>query len=194
MRRRFACILGAISGCCLLPMAAHAGKANPANYPLRVHIVFRNGIRHYHGYGGVSSLEEVEGMGGADLFENGQPRGFDFTYQCGQPITPEPGYETFMARWKKADRVIEIVMPVIGGKPGEVNACDLKVTMKSDTVYVRRQGAVSEVPIAHFKEWMVKHQYDPEHGKDTPVNPPAAQMPAAQPSATQQTGADGPSR
>lgn len=188
MRRLFACILSATAGCFLLPMVAQARKLNPADYPLRVHVVFRNGIRHYNRYGSVgSTLEDVDGMGGANLFENGQPRGFDFTYRCSQPITPEPGYETFLARWKKPDRAIEILMPVIGGKPGEMNACELKVTLKNDTVYVRHRGVVSEVPAAHFKEWMDKHQYDPEHGKDVPVNPPAAQSPAAQPA-----DADGP--
>jgi hypothetical protein len=30
---------------------------------------------------------------------------------------------------------------------------------------------VIEIPAAKFKEWMVKYQYDPEHGKEVPVAP-----------------------
>lgn len=176
MRRVPICVLSGITGFFLLAASAWAGKLNPADYPLRVHIVFRNSVLHYHGLGGgSSSLEGVDGMGGANLFENGEPRGFDFTYQCDQPLTPEPGFETFMARWKKPDRVIEILMPVIGGKPGQMNSCDLKVTLKPGTAYFRRNGGVAEEPAAAFKEWMVRHQYDPEHGKNEPVRIKAAQ-------------------
>jgi hypothetical protein len=148
-----------------------AGKFSPADFPLRVHVVARNGIRHYyHAGAGINSLDQVDGLGQANLYENSQPRGFDFNYSCGQPITPQMGYDTFMARWKKQDRVLEILMPVMGGKPGEMNSCDLNVSLKQDTVYVRRNGEISEEPAAQFKEWMVKHQYDPEHGKDEPVS------------------------
>ena len=163
--------LSVFLGCTALALPALAAKYKAADFPLRVHIVARNGVRHYHGYGGgISSLMEVDGMGEANLFENGQPLGFDFTYQCGQPITHQPGYETFMARWKKQGRVLEILEPVIGGKPNEVNTCDLNVTMKQDTVYIRRNDAVAEEPADVYKAWMVSHQYDPEHGKDEPVN------------------------
>jgi|GEM_PF-1162604 len=176
MRRVLISSLGGLIVFLLIAPTAWAGKFNPAEFPLRVHIIYRNGVRHYDrpgGYGAASSLDQVDGMGGADLFENGQPLGFDFNYSCGQPITSMPGYETFMARWKKPDRVIEILMPVMGGKPGEMNSCELNVSMKQDTVYVRHNGGVTEEPAAKFKEWMVRHQYDPEHGLNVPINAPA---------------------
>ena len=88
MRRACVYALGVIAVCFFVSTAAFASKVNAADYPLRVHIVFRNGIRHYHGYGGgFTSLDTVDGLGQGNLFENGQPLGFDFTYQCGQPIT-----------------------------------------------------------------------------------------------------------
>ena len=171
MRRFWGRVLSSLGGCLILSTAAWAGRVNPADFPLRVHIVARNGFRHYY----RSALDAVDGMGVADLFENGQPLGFNFTYNCGQPITPQTAYETYMARWKKQGRSIEILEPVIGGKPGEMNSCELKVTMKQDTVYIRHNGGVAEEPAARFKEWMVKHEYDPEHGKDEPVNLSAGQ-------------------
>ena len=173
MRRVFLRPLSVFAACLLLSSPVMAGKFKPDDYPLRVHVVARNGIRHYSrlGYDAPSSsLDEVDGLGEANLFENGEPRGFDFNYECGQPITPQAGFETFMARWKKPGRVLEIVMPVLGGKPDQMNSCELKVSMKQDTVYIRRNGAIGEEPAAVFKQWMVKHDYDPEHGKDVPVN------------------------
>lgn len=170
MRRSWLPLLAAISACFLFLPASASAKTNPADYPLRVHIVFRNGIRHYHGMGGgISSLEEVDGLGQANLFENGQPLGFDFNYNCGQPITPQSAFDTYIARWKKQGRVLEIAYPVMGGKPGDVYTCELKVSMKQNTVYVRRSGGIAEEPAAEFKQWMVAHQYDPEHGKNQPV-------------------------
>jgi hypothetical protein len=190
MRRvRISCVSG-LAMCLMAATAARAGKFNPAEFPLRVHIVYRNGVRHYYrpgGYGAASSLDQVDGQGGGDLFENSQPLGFDFNYDCSQPITPMPGYETFLARWKKPGRVIEILMPVIGGKPGDMNSCELNVSMKQDTVYVRRNGGVIEEPATKYKEWMIKHRYDPEHGMNEPVNAQAEQPaePEAPPSGTQ---------
>lgn len=179
MRRSSIGVLCGMAACLFFSASAFAGKVNTANFPLRVHIVDRNGIRHYRGMGGgFTNLNEVDGMGQANLFENGQPIGFDFNYNCSQPITHQSAFETFMARWKKQGRVIEILYPVMGGKPGDMNSCDLHVSMKQDTVYILR-GGLAEMPAAKYKEWMVAHQYDPEHGKDLPVNLRPAQPAAA---------------
>ena len=122
----------------------------------------------------------MDGLGQADLFENGEPTGFDFNYTCSQPITPLPEYVTFMARWKKPGRILQIVMPVMGGKPGDMNSCDLNVSLKQGVAYFRRNGAVAEEPSAQFKEWMVRHQYDPAHGKEMPVADPGGRPAAAE--------------
>ncbi|MGB7266013.1 MAG: hypothetical protein WBC92_10910 [Terracidiphilus sp.] len=177
MRRVFLFSFVGLLGFTLLSTIAHAGSRNPAGYPLRVHIFQFNGYSHYYRPGGgvSSSLDEVDGEGRANLYENGQPRGFDFSYACSERLMVSPGFETYLARWKKANREVEILLPVMGGKPGEMNSCDLKVMMK-DTVYVRNNGLVGEAPAAKFKDWMDKHQYDPEHGKNEPVNLPAGQQ------------------
>jgi hypothetical protein len=73
------------------------------------------------------------------------------------------GYETYPARWKKPGKELQILLPADGG------ACDLKVDVKPDVAYRRHNGSLIEEPAAKFKEWMVKHQYDPEHGMDLPV-------------------------
>jgi hypothetical protein len=178
MRNDLVRALSVFAACLLLAIPAIAGKYKPDDFPLRVHIVERNGIRHYYhpGYwAGGAQLDKVDGLGAANLFENGQPLGFDFNYVCGDPLTPQRGYETFMARWKKQGREQEILMPKMGGKPDDMNSCELKVAMKQDTVYIKRNGQVSEEPAARFKQWMVNHQYAPEHGMNEPVLPRNAQ-------------------
>jgi hypothetical protein len=52
-----------------------------------------------------------------------------------------------------------------------------------DFAYVQHNGLLGVEPSDRFKEWMVKHDYDPEHGKNTPtLNPstgPSANAPQA---------------
>jgi hypothetical protein len=174
MRRFLNSGLCGLGVCLLLATAAWAAKWGAADFPLRVRIFQFNAHSHYY----YRSLDAVDGEGRADLFENGQPLGFDFGYECGSRIMVSAGYETYMARWKKPGRELEILLPVLGGKPGEMNSCDLQVTLKQDSVYVRHNGLMSEEPAAKYKSWMIKHQYDPEHGLNEPVN--AAAEPPAQ--------------
>jgi hypothetical protein len=171
-----------------LVTAAWAMKWNAADYPLRVHIFQFNAFSHYYrpGGGAYGTLENVDGEGRADLYENGEPKGFDFSYQCSARIMVSPGYETYVARWRKPGRELTILLPVLGGKPGDMSECDLRVTLKEDTVYYKHNGLLDEEPTAKFKDWMVKHQYDPEHGLNQPVNLPAVAAPGgAAPQAAQ---------
>ncbi|HEY1805330.1 MAG TPA: hypothetical protein VGG45_12725 [Terracidiphilus sp.] len=167
-----------VAACLLLSVSASAGKWNVADYPLRVHIFQFNSHSHYR-YG---ELQGADGEGRGNLYQNGQPQGFDFGYQCGARIMVSPGFETYLARWRKAGRELEILLPTLGGKPGEMNACDLDVTLKQDTVYVKHNGLLSEEPATEYKNWMTRHQYDPEHGLDQPVK---LEPGPAQPVATQ---------
>lgn len=160
--------------CVLFSAAAWAGKWNAADYPLRVLVIQWNNSSSYRG----GALEEVNGRGRANLFENGDPKGFQFEYDCGARVLGSPGYETYLARWKKPGREIEVLVPVIGGKPNEVNTCTMKVTVNPETAYYRRgNGIVQEEPAAQYKSWMMKHKYDPEHGLNQPVNLQAENAP-----------------
>jgi hypothetical protein len=174
MRRVLSCCMGALVACLLFSTVALAGH-NPVDYPLRVHIFMFSGYSHYYRTRSSSSLDAVDGEGRANLYQNGQPRGVDFAYHCGVRLRVSPGFETYMAKWKKQDRVLEILMPKLGGKPGDMDSCELNVTAKEDTVYIRQNGLMNETPAAKYKAWMDAHQYDPEHGKNNPVNPPPAQ-------------------
>jgi hypothetical protein len=177
MRRVLICIMAGLTGWLLLSTVALASKS-PADYPLRVHIFHHNAHSHYY----HRSLDEVDGEGRANLYEGGMPYGFDFSYHCGDRLMNSMGFETYFARWKKPGKVLEVLLPVMG-KPGAGEACDLDVVMKN-AAYYYRNGVVMEEPQASFKEWMDKHQYDPEHGLNEPVKtgpePPMNGTPAQQ--------------
>jgi hypothetical protein len=145
-----------------LASAAHAESKNPADYPLRVHVFRRNETTFYH----HRQAEEAKGEGRANLFENGEPKGLDFQFECSEKLQTSSGYETFPAKWKKPGQELVVLMPEFG-KPGHYNTCNFKVEMKN-FAYFARNGNLSTEPAADFKQWMVKHEYDPEHGKDTP--------------------------
>jgi hypothetical protein len=40
--------------------------------------------------------------------------------------------------------------------------------MKNFSYYVRN-GVLASEPTTVYKQWMTQHEYDPEHGKDTPT-------------------------
>jgi len=180
MCRNFFCGFSVLALCALSAPSAFASTANLNDFPLRVHIVQNANHAHYR----YRTLDWVDGEGRAVLFENSQPRGFDYGFRCGDRVLPSAGWETYPARWKKADRELEILEPQMG-KPGAFNACDLKVEMK-ELVYIRRNGQVEEEPAVKFKQWMDRRQYDPEHGKNepltglpVPVEEPPTSTPAA---------------
>lgn len=166
-----------LAGCLLFSTAALAGR-NTADYPLRVHIFQFNSHSHY----AYQTVNFVDGEGRANLYENSQPRGFDFSYRCQERLRSSAGYETYPARWKKPNQSLEILLPQFG-KPGAYEACEMKVNMK-DTAYYRHNGGLDEEPAPQFKAWMDKHGYDPEHGKDEPVPVTPTQPAGAAPGAS----------
>jgi len=161
MHRVFSGYLGGLAFCALLTTAGLA--RNPDDCPLRVHIFEHNSHSHYY----HRALDVVDGKGRANLYENGEPRGFDYSYRCSDRLRNSPGFETYLARWKKRDQTLEILLPKLG-KPGATESCDLHVEMK-DIAYYRHGNLLGTEPPAAFKQWMEQHQYDPEHGKNEPA-------------------------
>lgn len=182
MRSRLPLLAVAVLMLSALAVAGH----NPSDYPLRVHIYNASSHSHYMG----QALDFVDGEGRANLYENGAPRGFDFDYNCGERLRYNAGYETYLARWKKKDSTLEILVPVMGGG-NEYHVCQLRVAMKEGSAYFYRNGNLGLQSAADYLGWMKKVEYDPEHGKNQPIRTPAAAPaqssadPAAQPTAAQ---------
>ena len=143
--------------------ALHAESKNPADYPLRLHIFNRNETSFYR----FHSIDEAKGEGRANLFANGEVHGVDFNFDCGEKIKPSFGYETYPAKWKKQGKTLVVLMPVFG-KSGSFYTCDFNTDVK-DYAYISHKGELGQESPADFKAWMLKHQYDPEHGRNMPV-------------------------
>jgi hypothetical protein len=165
MRNRLhSCCRSAITFAALTLFPSFATASHkPADYPLRVHIYRR--VVHSHRYRGLVTY--VEGDGRANLFENGAPTGLDFTYLCGERFMTSSGFETYPARWKKPGESLVLLMHEIGSS--STDTCELKVDVKS-FVYVSREGTLMTESPEVLKTWMIRHQYDPEHGLNTPTN------------------------
>jgi hypothetical protein len=159
MRRSFIFPVACAVLAAVLSLPAFASPPSPADFPLRAHIYEQKWHKHPNG--------TVDGEGRANLFEHGQPRAFDYSFACSELFRASMGWETYPARWRKKDGELEILTPVMG-KPGARAACTLKVVMKS-VAYYKRDGKLNEEPASVLKEWMQKHNYDPEHGKNQPT-------------------------
>ncbi|WP_158788468.1 hypothetical protein [Granulicella sp. L46] len=144
---------------------ALADSKNPADYPLRLHIFGRSQTSFY--YHRTRSLDETQGDGRANLYENGEARGLDFNYQCDYKVRASFGYETYPARWKKQGKQLVVLLPVFG-QAGKFFTCDFNADMK-DFAYAEGRDGMRSEPVAEYKLWMQRHDYDPEHGKDVPV-------------------------
>jgi hypothetical protein len=178
MRKRF----GLFAAICVLLCAApmKGDSKNIADYTLRLHIFSKDATTFYYS----RNVEESKGEGRANLFENGEAHGIDFNFACDEKLKASFGYETYPARWKKPGQVLTVLLPVFG-KSNAYFTCNLNTAVK-DFAYTRHNGRMGSEAPEKYKAWMVKHDYDPEHGKNTPMNLTAADTadnPAAPPSA-----------
>ena len=94
--------------------------------------------------------EEAKGEGRANLFENGEPRGVDFQFDCGKPLPTSSGFETFAARWKKPNEELIVLIPEFG-KANSYFTCRLEVQIK-DFAYFSRNGVLNTEPIEAFRQ------------------------------------------
>jgi hypothetical protein len=155
-----------------------AESKNPADYPLRIHIFNRSQTTFYYD----RSADEAKGDGRANLFEDSQAHAVDFSFDCPQKLRASFGFETYPARWKKPGQVLVVLLPVFG-RSNAYFTCDLKTDVKN-FAYAAHNGRMGSEPVENFKAWMVRHDYDPEHGKDVPtrIQPPPEGAPQPAPS------------
>jgi hypothetical protein len=173
MRPFFVIGLGAVAGCLAVSSVALASRPDPVDYPLRVHILrFTSQPRHTREAKSLSDTPDyIDGLGVADLFENGEPSGFQFSYSCMGGLKASGGYANYPARWKEKGKTLEILQPETG-KPWNLKTCDLQAEMRPGLAFYWKNGGVAEEPAGVLKAWMAEHQYDPEKDKDQPIMAP----------------------
>jgi hypothetical protein len=189
MRRVLLCTVGGLAGCLAFSTAVEARGPDPADYPLRVHVLKNTAFtsRARQGRTVSDTPDYLEGRGAADLFEGGVPMGFLFKYDCTEPLRASEGYATYPARWKKRDKVLEILLPE-PGKPWNTDPCGLQVETRPGLAFFWNPDdyTVTEQPAAKFQEWMAKHHYDPEKDLDLPLD--VGPEPAPKPKVTAEPG------
>lgn len=177
MNTRFATLGILALGFAIAANATLDKAALAAQYPLRVHIYTKKTKQYYSG-GALDNSQVAgkqidrrdrmslgaNGRGSGNLFENGEPRGFDFSFDCADNFIAQRGGDTYPARWLKKDKQLEIVVGYYGDKD-RVLHCTLKTEMQ-DFAYHKHNGKLVTMSIAERKQWMKDHDYDPEHGKN----------------------------
>ncbi|HEV2646490.1 MAG TPA: hypothetical protein VGU46_09020 [Acidobacteriaceae bacterium] len=144
--------------------AVRADSRNIADYTLRIHIFNRSETNFYHN----RYEDEAKGEGRANLFENGEVHGVDFSFECDQKVKPSFGHETYPARWKKPGQQLTVLLPVFG-KSNSYFTCTFKTDVKPYTYTRSPNGMMGSESPEKYKAWMQAHDYDPEHGKNEPT-------------------------
>lgn len=90
-----------------------------AKYPLKVEIMTTKAN---------DSRRGTHGIGRGNLMGD-NPRGIDFTYECGQAFLNNNPGEFYEARWKKEDAKLELLMQRIGSS--KTDTCEIDIAYKA---------------------------------------------------------------
>jgi hypothetical protein len=133
-----------LSGIVALTGFARASELDQSAYPLRVQVMHTGWHR---------TAWRATGFGQADLKEDGQVQGFDYTFDCREPFLASKGAGSYLARWKNVGSELAI-RTRSAGDPNKYSECDLKVTMHSYAFRVQNGQlmTVSAQPIDPLKE------------------------------------------
>ena len=130
-----------------LPAFLFARK-EPADYPLKVHILQQNWSSHNLRY------SEYRAAGRGNIWEGDSVRGFDFTYDCSFGLTRTARNQPYLAKWKKTSVRLEVLAEQIG-KSEKFHECELKTTIR-EGVYIATGTGLNEMSQEEYKAWKAK--------------------------------------
>jgi hypothetical protein len=133
----------------IFPLLVFAGK-NPANYPLKVHILQQNWASRNLRY------NDNRGEGRGNIWEGDSIHAFDYTYECGFGLRRTARNQPYLGKWKKPQHSLALLAPKIG-KDNKYQECDLKTTVHAG-VYVLGGGGITELSQEEFKTWKAKRE------------------------------------
>jgi hypothetical protein len=152
----------------LLSPALALSAKDTGDYPLKVEILWN----HWERYNLFANSQfpdfqyKVNGRG--NVTEGSAVHAFDFEYNGRVNIASVPLEQTFLARWKKPQQQLEILMPNVGHE-GKYFACDIE-TLVHEGVYAGKGSSVHEVSQADYKAGKLS----PTTSADTPAPAPSA--------------------
>jgi hypothetical protein len=144
MKRLFASVVTLF----LSPIVVLAGK-DPADYPLKVHVLQQNWGSHNVRY------NEYRGIGRGNIWEADGVHAFDFTYDCSFPVRRTARNQPYLAKWKKAPTKLAVLAEKIGNEE-KFQECDLKTTLHSG-VYILANGGITEMSQADYKNFKARN-------------------------------------
>ena len=131
------------------PLFAFASK-NPADYPLKVHILQQNWASHNN------YRNEFKGTGRGNIWEGDLIHAFDYTYDCSFGVRRTARNQPYLAKWKQPHLRLAILAQQIG-KEDKYQECTLKTTLHNG-VYILGQGGITEMSQTEYKDWKAKRQ------------------------------------
>jgi hypothetical protein len=131
------------------PAFAFAAK-NPADYPLKVHILQLNWSSHNN------YRNEFKGTGRGNLWEGNLIHAFDYSYECSFRLGRTARNQPYLAKWKQPHLRLALLAPQIG-KEDKYQECTLKTTVHPG-VYILGQGGITEMSQEDYKDWKAKRQ------------------------------------
>jgi len=145
-----------------LASSVFAGK-DPANYPLKVHILQQMWASH------IPRYSEYRATGRGNIWDGDSVHGFDFTYDCGFGLQRTARNDPYLAKWKKPQHSLAILAREIG-KTDKYRECEMKTTVH-DGVYFLTNGGFTEMSQAEYSEWKAKR--DAAKADQAKANPAA---------------------
>jgi hypothetical protein len=147
------CFVFLFGGVVTLTGFARASEPDEIAYPLRVQVMHTGWHR---------TAWRASGAGEADLKEDGQVQGFDYTFVCPAPFSASKGGDSYIARWKNVGSELVILTHPLGN-PNKIAECDLKVKVHSYSYRVQNGQLMTATtqPIESPKEEHVLLQQEP---------------------------------
>jgi hypothetical protein len=132
----------------LSPTLAFSAK-DPNAYPLKVEIL----VNHWDRYrprpvrDPYFWIYRVNGQG--NVMNGSAVQAFDFKYENDRVIRATSPDQTYLARWKKPQRQLEVLAPEIGHE-GKYMSCTMDTTVR-EGVYVGRGSRINEISQDEYK-------------------------------------------
>jgi hypothetical protein len=133
----------------LCSTSALAGK-NPADYPLKAHILQQQWESH-NAYRGT-----YRATGRGNIWEGDSIHGFDFRYECSIGLRRTPRNQGYPARWKKPSLRLSLLAARIG-EDNKYQECQLETTVRNG-VYVLNPRGMTEVSQEDFKDLRARRE------------------------------------
>ena len=124
----------------LSPALALAAK-DTSDYPLRVELLSNSALtyRPYASSGIANFMYRVNGRG--NVGDGTAKHAFDFKYDSNIRVRLTLRNETYLAKWKKPQHELEVLVPEIG-KDGRYQACDMLTTVHEGALVRTSQGLI----------------------------------------------------